>query len=112
MDKDYVPAWLVTLVGVFGGLTAITFVAFLHFHADLAAANEARNHLARQITDLRGEKGALESERPQIEQQIAMRYARIADKKTSDAEGSGFSSMLKRRSSKPPTIRSCRSCRV
>lgn len=86
MDKDYVPAWLVTLVGVFGGLTAITFVAFLHFHADLAAATEQRKELYAERDALRSEKGALQSELPQIKQQIALRYARIGEKEDSDRD--------------------------
>jgi NAD-dependent DNA ligase len=85
MDKD-VPAWLVTLVAVFGFLTAITFVSFLHFHADLAAANEERTELLRKISDLKAEKGALTSLRPQIEQQIALRQARIQAQETADAD--------------------------
>lgn len=86
MDRDYVPAWLVTLVAVFGALTAITFVAFLHYHADLAAANEQRSRLSAQIVELRAQEGRLQSLKPQLDQQISERYARIGQKETSDAD--------------------------
>ncbi|MDA3963623.1 MAG: hypothetical protein PF961_22785 [Planctomycetota bacterium] len=86
MDKDYVPAWLVTLVALFGIAMATGFVLFLHFHADLAAVQEQKQQLNARLVSLRGEEGALKAQIPQLEEGIALRLAKLASKRTSDSD--------------------------
>lgn len=86
MNKDYTPGWLAALLAIFGILTGLGFILFLHFHADLAVAKERKQRLDARISDLRALKGELEERVPRLQEGIEVRLARLAGKRQSDGD--------------------------
>lgn len=87
MDRDHVPAWLITLVVLFGLTAAGSFGTFIWYHAQLNALREQRDRISSRILpDLGERRGHLIDLKPQIEEQIELRQVKLQELKDVDED--------------------------
>ena len=73
MDKDYVPAWLITILGLFSLTAVVAFAAFLHFYTKSEALRELQDRADQRLTELRLREGELNDRLPVLETRIETR---------------------------------------